>query len=155
MCDGASANFYCRPFQLNVLFLAAGRCVCVKLGVCNNWGWKHSSLVPHKWSYISSVDGRRATGIKKSLSAPLLWQPGHEHNMSANICTKPGGVRCGLKREWTACSVLMSQSNRYRKPDQDLSISSQCGQTAVSAGILTKYREKSRASEKWIQSYYL
>ncbi len=47
-------------------------CVCVELGVCKSWSRKYSGLVPHKQSYISSVDGRGATGIKKSLSAPLL-----------------------------------------------------------------------------------
>lgn len=64
--------FYCSLFQLDDLFLATQRCVCVKLGVCNGWGWKYFSSEPHKWSYISSVDGRGGRGIKKSLSAPLL-----------------------------------------------------------------------------------
>lgn len=63
-------------FQMDFLFLAAGRCVCVfvELGVCNSRGWKYLGFVPCKWSYISSVDGRGATSIKKppSVSAPIM-----------------------------------------------------------------------------------
>jgi len=47
-------------------------CMCVELGVSNSLCCKYLGPVPHKRSYISSVAGRGATGIKKSLSSPLL-----------------------------------------------------------------------------------
>lgn len=110
-----------------------------------NWGVRGFGNAPHKQGYISSVDGRGATGIKKPLSAPLLWQPGHGHDMSASICSKARWcTRCGLMRE-RAVSWRYTQTESL---DGIWVASSRCGQCVVSAGILTKCRQKTGASEE-------
>lgn len=118
---------------------------CREVCVCPVGGLKYLGTVPHKWTYISSVDGRGVTGIKKSLSAPLLWQQGHERDMSGNqvalAATENGnGAVC---ESWCDTWIWTGLT------------SSQRGQTVVSVGDFTKYRKKSRAREKWIHSYYL